>query len=105
MYKGNLARNRWCSRRQRIDEAGISTPVAVDQHPANCLEKALRSFTAMRISCRSSHIDVTFLRSLLVFNLFRAVRSTASKLASLWICFVAHDLLLRDRKVIHLEGQ
>ncbi|GFW14292.1 hypothetical protein TNCV_1365471 [Trichonephila clavipes] len=40
-------------RRRRIDEADISTPVAVERD-VNCLEEAVRSFTAMRSSCRSS---------------------------------------------------
>ncbi|GFW59502.1 hypothetical protein TNCV_3221561 [Trichonephila clavipes] len=31
-----------------VDEADISTPVALDQRAANCLEEAVRSFTAMR---------------------------------------------------------
>ncbi|GFX28119.1 hypothetical protein TNCV_424461 [Trichonephila clavipes] len=39
------------------------------------------------------------------FELFGACRSTASKLASLWKCSAAHELLLRDRKVLLLEGR
>ncbi|GFT26257.1 putative DD41D transposase [Trichonephila clavipes] len=42
LYKGTLARNPRCSRRQRIDEADISTSVAVDQCAANCLEETVR---------------------------------------------------------------
>ncbi|GFV13079.1 uncharacterized protein TNCV_4714041 [Trichonephila clavipes] len=53
LYKGTLARNPRCVRRRRIDEANISTPVAVDQRAANCLEEAVRSFTTMRSRCRS----------------------------------------------------
>ncbi|GFX56700.1 uncharacterized protein TNCV_494481 [Trichonephila clavipes] len=52
LYKGTLARNPRCSRRRRIDEADISTPVEV-QRAANCLEEAVRSFTAMQSRCRS----------------------------------------------------
>ncbi|GFU75808.1 hypothetical protein TNCV_1652681 [Trichonephila clavipes] len=46
LYKGTFARNQLCSRRRRIDEADISTPVAVDQRATNCLEEAVRSFGA-----------------------------------------------------------
>ncbi|GFU18981.1 uncharacterized protein TNCV_2347621 [Trichonephila clavipes] len=48
LYKGTLALNPRCSRHQRIDEANIGTPVAVDQCAANGLEEAVRSFPAMR---------------------------------------------------------
>ncbi|GFX62272.1 hypothetical protein TNCV_3306451 [Trichonephila clavipes] len=40
-----------------------------------------------------------------VFELFSACRSTASKLASLWNCSAAHELLLLDRKIILLESR
>ncbi|GFW98823.1 hypothetical protein TNCV_2837841 [Trichonephila clavipes] len=50
LYKGTLARNPRCSRRRRIDEGDISTPIAVDQRTTNRLEEAVRSFTA--ISCQ-----------------------------------------------------
>ncbi|GFX27509.1 uncharacterized protein TNCV_4995641 [Trichonephila clavipes] len=50
-----------------VDEADISTPLAVDQRAANCLEEAVRSFTAIRSRCRSSS-DVTFRRPLPVFR-------------------------------------
>ncbi|PRD22758.1 UNVERIFIED_CONTAM: hypothetical protein NCL1_48281 [Trichonephila clavipes] len=65
MYKDILACNPRCSRRRRIDEADISTPVAVDQHAANCLKEVVQSFIAMRSRCRSSTADVTFCRPLL----------------------------------------
>ncbi|GFW24336.1 uncharacterized protein TNCV_605831 [Trichonephila clavipes] len=58
LYKDTLARNPRCSRRRQIDEADISTPVAVDQRAANYLEEAVRSFTAMQSRCRSSHASV-----------------------------------------------
>ncbi|GFT48767.1 uncharacterized protein TNCV_595291 [Trichonephila clavipes] len=51
LYKNTLARNSWCSRRRRVIEVDISTPVAVDQRAANCLEEAIRSFTAIRSRC------------------------------------------------------
>ncbi|GFX20799.1 hypothetical protein TNCV_78561 [Trichonephila clavipes] len=38
------------------------------------------------------------------FKLFGALRSTASQLASLWNCSVAHELLLRDKKIFLLES-
>ncbi|GFX42746.1 uncharacterized protein TNCV_2197031 [Trichonephila clavipes] len=43
-----------------VDEADISTRVAVDQRSANCMEEAVRSFTSMRSRCRSSRTVVTF---------------------------------------------
>ncbi|GFV83539.1 uncharacterized protein TNCV_5120291 [Trichonephila clavipes] len=71
LYKGTLARNPRCSRRQRTDEAVISTPVEVNQRAANSLEEAVRSFTTMRSRCRSSCADVTFRRPLPVFRVVR----------------------------------
>ncbi|PRD31560.1 UNVERIFIED_CONTAM: hypothetical protein NCL1_23207 [Trichonephila clavipes] len=70
-YKSTLARNPWFFRRRRIDEADISTPVAVDQRAANCLEEAVRSFTTMRSKCRSSYTEVTFRRPLPIFRVVR----------------------------------
>ncbi|GFW53679.1 uncharacterized protein TNCV_4815801 [Trichonephila clavipes] len=70
MYKGTLARNPRCSKRRRID-VDISTPVAVDQLAANCLEEAVRSFTTMRSRCRLSYADVTFCHPLSVFRFVR----------------------------------
>ncbi|GFX77766.1 uncharacterized protein TNCV_1106831 [Trichonephila clavipes] len=71
LYTNYLARNPRCSRRRQIDEANISTPVAVDQRAANCLEEAVQSFTAMRSRCRSSRADATFRRPLPVFRVVR----------------------------------
>ncbi|GFX26616.1 uncharacterized protein TNCV_4536271 [Trichonephila clavipes] len=71
LYKGTLVLNPRCSRRQRIDEVDIITPVAVDQHAANCLEEAVRSFTTMRSRCRSSCADVIFRRPPPVLRVFR----------------------------------
>ena len=47
------------------------TPVAVDQRAANCLEEAVRSFTAMRNRHRSSGADINFRRPLPVFRVVR----------------------------------
>ncbi|GFX16309.1 hypothetical protein TNCV_4705611 [Trichonephila clavipes] len=69
-YKGIFVRSSWCSRRRRIDEDEINTP----QRAANCLEEAVRPFTAMRTICLSSHTDVTFRHPLPVFR----CQSTAS---------------------------
>ncbi|GFV75253.1 uncharacterized protein TNCV_295681 [Trichonephila clavipes] len=44
LYKGTLARNPRCNRRQRIDEADVSIPVAVDQRAVNCLRKLYGHF-------------------------------------------------------------
>ncbi|GFW36212.1 uncharacterized protein TNCV_4930741 [Trichonephila clavipes] len=71
LYKGAIERNPWCSRRQRIDEADISTPVVVNQRAANCLEETVRSFTAMWSRCQSSRVDVPFRRPLPVFLVVR----------------------------------
>ncbi|GFS86022.1 uncharacterized protein TNCV_1220111 [Trichonephila clavipes] len=71
LYKGTLARNRRCSRRQGLDVAYISTPVAVDQRRANCLKEVVRSFTAMRSRCRSSRFYVTFCRPPPLFRIVR----------------------------------
>ncbi|GFX94019.1 uncharacterized protein TNCV_3413811 [Trichonephila clavipes] len=65
---GTHERNPRCSRRRQIDEADISTNVSVDQCSANCLEEAVRSFTAMRSRCRSSRAVVTFRHPLPVFR-------------------------------------
>ncbi|GFY20921.1 uncharacterized protein TNCV_3989651 [Trichonephila clavipes] len=54
-----------------VDEADISTPVAVDQRAANCLEETVRSFTAMRSRYQSPRADVTFRRPLPVFRVIR----------------------------------
>ncbi|GFY11089.1 uncharacterized protein TNCV_4470751 [Trichonephila clavipes] len=102
LYKDTLALNPRCSRLRRIDEVDISTPVEVDQRAAYCLEEAVRLFTAMRSRCQSSRADVT---SIVHCQLFDVRWSTASKLASLWNCSTAHELLLSDRKILLLEGR
>ncbi|GFU35775.1 uncharacterized protein TNCV_1083411 [Trichonephila clavipes] len=68
LYKGTLAHNPRCDRRRKIDEADISTPVAVDQRAANCLEEAVQPFMAMGSNCRSSRADTTFHLPLPVFR-------------------------------------
>ncbi|GFU53669.1 uncharacterized protein TNCV_1470731 [Trichonephila clavipes] len=69
LYKFTLTRNPRCSTRRRIDEADISTPVALDQSAFNCLEETVGEFTVMRIRCRSSCADVIFRRPLPVFQI------------------------------------
>ena len=54
----------WCSRRRRIEETDISTPVTVDQRAANCLEEAVGSFIAMRSRFQTSCADFIFRHSL-----------------------------------------
>ncbi|GFX32755.1 uncharacterized protein TNCV_888931 [Trichonephila clavipes] len=71
LYTGTLVHDPRCSRRQRIDEADINTPVAVNQRAANCLEEAVRSFITVQNRCRSSRADVTFRRPLPVFRVVR----------------------------------
>ncbi|GFY06090.1 uncharacterized protein TNCV_3107691 [Trichonephila clavipes] len=93
MYKGSLARDARCSRRQRIDEADITTRVAVDQRAANCLEEAVRSFTAMRSRSRSSRADVIFRRPVPVFRIIRfpSVHCSLTHItAELFHCTRAH---------------
>ncbi|GFW49457.1 hypothetical protein TNCV_3059641 [Trichonephila clavipes] len=57
-----------CRRRSQcaanVDKLTKPTLVAVDQRAVNCLEEAVRSFTAMRSRCRSSPAGVTFRRPL-----------------------------------------
>ncbi|GFW49633.1 hypothetical protein TNCV_2844141 [Trichonephila clavipes] len=54
MYEDTFARNSRCSKRRRIDEVNIISPVAVDQRAFNFLEEDARLFDAMRIleACR-----------------------------------------------------
>ncbi|PRD35157.1 UNVERIFIED_CONTAM: hypothetical protein NCL1_12440 [Trichonephila clavipes] len=68
LYKGTLARNPRCSKRRKIDEAYISTPEAIDQRAANCLEEAVRSLNAKRSRCQSSRADVTSRHPLPIFR-------------------------------------
>ena len=68
LYKVTFAHSPRCIRRRRIDVADINTRVTADQCAANCLEEAVRSFTAMRNRCRSSRADVTFRSPLPVFR-------------------------------------
>ncbi|GFW21090.1 hypothetical protein TNCV_2703301 [Trichonephila clavipes] len=76
-------RNIYKTRRRRIDEADISTPVVIDQRAANYLEEAVRSFTTMRSRSRSSTLTSSSVIHSQFFELFGAHRSTASNLASL----------------------
>ncbi|GFU65763.1 uncharacterized protein TNCV_5058971 [Trichonephila clavipes] len=83
LYKGTLARNSRCSRCRRTDEVDISPPVAEDHGAANCLDEAIRSFTAEQVVDRRALTPPSVVHCLF-FELFSARRSTASKLASLW---------------------
>ncbi|GFV18728.1 uncharacterized protein TNCV_4756151 [Trichonephila clavipes] len=103
LYKGTLARNPRYSRHRRFDEADISTPVAIDQRTANCLDEAVRSFIAMRSSVDRLTLTSPSLIYCPFFKPFGARRSTVSKLASLWN--FSHELLLRDRKILLFEGR
>ncbi|GFX79621.1 uncharacterized protein TNCV_826091 [Trichonephila clavipes] len=105
VLRAHCRHSRRC-RRRLIDEAYISTPAAVAQRAANCLEKAVQSFPAMQRRCRLSHADASsFVIHCQFFELFGSRRSPAFKLASLWNCLAAHELLLRDRKILLLEGR
>ncbi|GFV25418.1 transposable element Tc3 transposase [Trichonephila clavipes] len=84
LYKGALALNPRCSRRRRIDEANISTPVAVDQPAANCHSPPCGAGVDRRALTSPSVVHFQF------FELFGARRSIASILASLWNCSAAH---------------
>ncbi|GFW37120.1 hypothetical protein TNCV_5020181 [Trichonephila clavipes] len=91
------------TRRRRIDEADNSTPVAIDQRAA------YRRLYGHSPLCRAG-FDRSALMSPPViycqcFEFFGARRYTASKLALLWNCSAAHELLLRDRKILLLEGR
>ncbi|GFU36377.1 hypothetical protein TNCV_4915981 [Trichonephila clavipes] len=77
---------------------------AVDQRASNCLGGC------MVIPRHVAGVDHHALTSPSVvhcqfFELFGARRSTASKLASLRNCSAAHELLLRDKKILLLEGR
>ncbi|GFX49527.1 transposon Tf2-8 polyprotein [Trichonephila clavipes] len=86
------------SRRKRIDETDISIPVAVYQHSANCLEE-LPSCVDHR------SLRLPFVVHCHFYELMGARRSIASKLTSLWNCSTAHELLLRDRKILLHKDQ
>ena len=62
LYEDILAHSSWCSKRWRIDEAVISTTVAVHQRAANSQEEAVWTFTAKRSKCRPLRIVLTFLQ-------------------------------------------
>ncbi|GFU00448.1 uncharacterized protein TNCV_4259401 [Trichonephila clavipes] len=100
LYKGTLPRNPRSIRRGRIDEADISTLVAVDQRATNCLEGAVRSLTAMLIRCRTSRADVTFRHPLPVLRIVRylSVHCFQTRIG-LWNCSASHELLFRNRKI------
>ncbi|GFX49264.1 uncharacterized protein TNCV_3333821 [Trichonephila clavipes] len=98
-----VARQLPCSRRRRIDEAGISTPVAVDQSASNCQEEAVRSFTAMWSRCRSSCAGVTFLRLLPVLRFVRRSPVQCFQTCITVELFRCTRAQLRDMKILFLE--
>ncbi|GFW12723.1 uncharacterized protein TNCV_3884331 [Trichonephila clavipes] len=71
LYKGILVRNIRCSRHQQIDEADISTSVAIDPRAANCLEESCTVFYRQRTRSQSSRANPTFRRPLPVFGVVR----------------------------------
>ena len=104
LYNDTLIRSPRCSRCRHINKADISTPVTVDQRAANCLEEAVRLFIALQNRFRSLMMSLSVFHCQF-FELFGARQSTATKLASLWNCSAAHELLLRDRKILLLAGR
>ncbi|GFV30658.1 hypothetical protein TNCV_1777111 [Trichonephila clavipes] len=54
--------------------------------------------------CRSSRSYIAFRCPLPIFRVV-GHQSTASKLTSLWNCSAAHEFLLRDKKILLLEGR
>ncbi|GFV41125.1 uncharacterized protein TNCV_2667161 [Trichonephila clavipes] len=90
-------------RGEQIDEVDISTPVAVDQRVANCLEEALRSFTTMWNRYRSSRFDI-FRRPLQVFRVVRCSSVHCFETRISVELSAAHELLLRDMKILILKG-
>ncbi|GFS89315.1 uncharacterized protein TNCV_3399891 [Trichonephila clavipes] len=101
LYKGTLSRSPRCSRRRRIDEVDIKTPVPVDQRSTNCLEEAVRSFTGSRF--RSLRSDVNFRRPLPVFLVVRCSSVHCFQTRITVELFSAHELLLRNRKILLLK--
>ncbi|GFV42831.1 uncharacterized protein TNCV_3580811 [Trichonephila clavipes] len=93
LYKCTLPRNPRSSRLGRIDEADSSALAAVNQLSTNCLEEAVRSFTAMLSRCRSSCADVTFRHPLPVFRVVRysSVYCFQTRI-TLWNCSAAYEL-------------
>ncbi|GFT56022.1 hypothetical protein TNCV_3117081 [Trichonephila clavipes] len=88
-----------------MDEANISTPVAVDQRAANCLEEVVRHSPPCGASVGRPTLTLSSVVNCQFFVLFGARRSTPSKLAILCNCSAAHELLLLDRKTLLLEGR
>ncbi|GFU22132.1 hypothetical protein TNCV_2060191 [Trichonephila clavipes] len=92
LYKGTLSRIPLCSRHRRIDEADISTPVAVDQRAAKCLEELYGHSPPCGSGVDRCTLTSPSVVHCQLFELFDARRSTASKLASLWNFFAAQQV-------------
>ncbi|GFW38390.1 uncharacterized protein TNCV_1332431 [Trichonephila clavipes] len=103
LYKGILEHNPRCNRLRQIDETEISTPVVEDQCDDNCLEEAVWSFTPSRAGVDRHALTSPSVIHCQFFVLFGSRQSTASKLASLWNCSAAHELLFCDRKILLLK--
>ncbi|GFT07797.1 hypothetical protein TNCV_1213941 [Trichonephila clavipes] len=98
LYKGTLARNSWCSRRRRIDEADISTTVAVDQ---NVLPTARRKLYGHSPPC-GSDVDRHLPRSTASFSSCSVLLGPL--LPNLHHCGTV-PLHTGDRKILLLEGR
>ncbi|GFX22700.1 uncharacterized protein TNCV_2994342 [Trichonephila clavipes] len=94
-----LATTQQQHKRQRIDEADISTLVAVDQRTAWRKLYDDSPPCGVGVDRRALNVTCQF------FELFGTRRSTASKFTSLWNCSTTHELLLRGRKIFLLEGR
>ncbi|GFY14614.1 hypothetical protein TNCV_4828171 [Trichonephila clavipes] len=81
------------------DVEGLPIPVAVDQRAANGHSPPSGAGVDRRAQASPSVVHCQF------FKLFVTRRSTASKLTTLWDCSTAHELLLRNRKILLLEGR
>ncbi|GFV21415.1 hypothetical protein TNCV_2371721 [Trichonephila clavipes] len=93
------------SRQTSIDEADISRHVAVDQRAAKCLEETVGHSPPCRVGVDCHALKSPSVVHCQFFELFGARRSTVSKLASLWNCSTAHELLLHDSKILLLESR
>ncbi|GFU28594.1 hypothetical protein TNCV_468031 [Trichonephila clavipes] len=82
------------------DRSGEEAGQAVDQRAANCLDEAVRSFTTMW-RFQSSLADVTFRHSLPDFRVV-----LCSSVHCFQTCITVEiELILRDRKILLLEGR
>ncbi|GFX89856.1 uncharacterized protein TNCV_1535031 [Trichonephila clavipes] len=92
-------------RRRRIDEANIRTPVEVDQRATKCLEQAAWSLTVIRSRCCLSRAEIFFRRPLPIFIVVRCSLVDCFQIRVNVELFCSHELQLRERKIILLEGR